>query len=118
MNKKVAKQWVEALRSGKYKQGELFLCEDEKYCCLGVLNELHPELDLAGGLVSSLYNYKRIGLDSSHGLLSNSANCDFNSYSGIVNTSTFDLSLSMLNDSGYTFDEIADIIEIEYVIGL
>lgn len=36
----VAKKWVKALRSGKYKQGRGALCEDEKYCCLGVLCEV------------------------------------------------------------------------------
>ncbi len=39
-----AKQWVAALRSGKYKQGREYLGtidgEGEKYCCLGVACEL------------------------------------------------------------------------------
>ncbi|CAB4150335.1 hypothetical protein UFOVP568_15 [uncultured Caudovirales phage] len=34
----VKAQWVEALRSGKYKQGQKFLFDDgtQSYCCLGV----------------------------------------------------------------------------------
>jgi hypothetical protein len=33
-------RWVAALRSGKYEQGEEFLRNNGKYCCLGVLCEL------------------------------------------------------------------------------
>lgn len=29
-------RWIKALRSKKYKQGERYLCEGGKYCCLGV----------------------------------------------------------------------------------
>lgn len=32
--------WLEALRSGNYKQGHKRLRRDTKYCCLGVLNEV------------------------------------------------------------------------------
>lgn len=31
-----ATQWVEALRSGEYKQTTLVLCDNYGYCCLGV----------------------------------------------------------------------------------
>lgn len=40
MKIEVAKKWVKALRSGKYKQTTGALCEDGKYCCLGVLCEV------------------------------------------------------------------------------
>lgn len=48
MNKEVKERWLEALRSGKYKQGTGKLkCQTKgelQYCCLGVLQELlHPE---------------------------------------------------------------------------
>lgn len=45
-------QWVEALRSGKYKQGPTYFERGGKYCCLGVLcviaerqTELSPAQD-------------------------------------------------------------------------
>lgn len=45
MNPKVKQAWIDALRSGKYKQGGDYLAQqqDEEiaYCCLGVLCELH-----------------------------------------------------------------------------
>ena len=37
MDPEIKRQWVEALRSGKYEQGRLFLERDGKFCCLGVL---------------------------------------------------------------------------------
>lgn len=32
--------WVNALRSGLYRQGITFLCHNNNYCCLGVLCEI------------------------------------------------------------------------------
>jgi hypothetical protein len=48
MNKNIAKKWVKALRSGKYKQGQGYLKitdheGDSCHCCLGVLCELYNE---------------------------------------------------------------------------
>ena len=43
------KLWCEALRSGEFKQGQRRLCQDNKYCCLGVachLAEKHEVVDL------------------------------------------------------------------------
>ena len=42
MRYEVAKQWVNALRSGKFTQGKGALADHarEKYCCLGVLCEI------------------------------------------------------------------------------
>jgi hypothetical protein len=48
MKKDIAKKWVKALRSGKYKQGKSFLKQfnskgQPKHCCLGVLCELYND---------------------------------------------------------------------------
>lgn len=41
MKKAIKKKWLEALRSGEYKQGRAVLrTADDKFCCLGVLCEL------------------------------------------------------------------------------
>ena len=34
---RLAKKWIDALRSGKYKQGRGQLVKGDRYCCLGVL---------------------------------------------------------------------------------
>ncbi len=46
MNKRIKKLWVEALKGGEYEQGTKLLCnqyskEYDKFCCLGVLCNLH-----------------------------------------------------------------------------
>ena len=107
MKKDVAMNWINALRSGKYQQGTKYLCYDGKYCCLGVLNELYSNLKLdkfdyvVGKSHETLPRAQIIGLSSEAGHLIGS-----------------ETSLAKLNDEGYTFDEIADITQIEYVEGL
>jgi hypothetical protein len=43
-------QWIAALRSGDYKQGKCQLYEplSHSFCCLGVLCDLHGEIDGEG----------------------------------------------------------------------
>lgn len=48
MKKEVAKKWIKALRSGKYKQGKGYLKKfndkgEPRHCCLGVLCELYND---------------------------------------------------------------------------
>jgi hypothetical protein len=44
MNKVIKKEWVERLRSGKYKQGKYRLRDsNNNYCCLGVLCEVYVD---------------------------------------------------------------------------
>ena len=43
MNPVIKAKWVAALRSGKYKQAQGSLRQGNKFCCLGVLCDLHSE---------------------------------------------------------------------------
>lgn len=44
MNKEAKQKWIDALRSGKYKQGKNCLMDTNKaYCCLGVLVKVFEE---------------------------------------------------------------------------
>lgn len=69
MNAALKAKWVDALRSGDYQQGEMFLRRDGKHCCLGVLCELAGiEISEGGGMVKGPYEkddyepiYKVIG---------------------------------------------------------
>ena len=36
----LAKEWVKALRSGEYEQGRGYLCANGAWCCLGVLHDI------------------------------------------------------------------------------
>lgn len=98
--------WVEALRSGHYKQGTGLLCKNGAYCCLGVAAELFatPETrretrdDGAirfDGAVSVAPHYVTEALDLITDTGSITSRC---------------LSLASLNDEGLTFDQIADVI--------
>lgn len=94
------KKVVEALRSGKYKQGRAFLCFIDLYCCLGIMNEI-LELDESDDYY--LRNtYEKIGLYSHKGELKQSFRDD--------NDNIFS-SLSAMNDYGWNFNQIADYIE-------
>lgn len=51
MDSLIKQEWVNALRSGKYKQGQEILKEFspsnncDLYCCLGVLREINPNVE-------------------------------------------------------------------------
>ncbi len=43
MNPEIKQKWVDALRSGKYEQGSEKLRSHQGYCCLGVLCDLYAQ---------------------------------------------------------------------------
>lgn len=69
INKELVKQWVEALRSGKYKQGRQALRNrNDEFCCLGVLCDISKntlnldwELDSNEVCESEVYTMERNG---------------------------------------------------------
>jgi hypothetical protein len=131
----LADSWIEALRSGKYIQGKEALAELTKdgningYCCLGVL-EMVVDGQVEFQRTSVGRNEPRV-TPSSEWLRKNDVrfwqNClgqqGFTDRAGNPNDNpqfyirvpdTFSpirVSIAELNDRGYTFDEIADIIE-------
>ena len=110
MNKEIADKWVEALRSGKYKQTSGFLCRvfpdgKESYCCLGVL------CDILGtpNEITKLANAK--AYDGKYNYLPESVveKCDLKTSRGVI--AHMSSNLSQINDRGESFTTIADIIE-------
>jgi hypothetical protein len=112
MNAEIKAQWIAALSSGKYKQTASILHNKLGFCCLGVLcdikdsnwtKQLHSpnfyygntfELSVLPPTVqewSGIYN-KTGGID-------------------LVNRDDDQETLASLNDSGFTFDQIADVIQ-------
>lgn len=124
MKKEIAKIWVEALRSGKYKQGVGMLAtKDNGYCCLGVLCELAEKEDIVHRIedddVDRTKDRWAFGSDAEdfNGLtLPQSVvtwagmKTDVGMYARDVLTYS---DLAQENDAGKTFAEIADIIERE-----
>lgn len=100
------KKWIEALRSGKYKQGKGFLKYKNTYCCLGVACEIFKD-ELA---------LEEIGV-SVKSFDKNSSTCpekvikhlDLYSKTGCKNN--FLTTLTTLNDNGMSFQEIANELE-------
>lgn len=119
MRESIKKKWIEALRSGKYKQGRNELKnEKDEMCCLGVLCQVYKEI----------VKKKGIGFDSNGEFIDSEGNSDKYvpsyrvwkwaglkeanpSITGEKKGIKF-LSLAQANDYGkLTFKEIAKIIE-------
>ena len=116
MDKQI-QEWVDALRSGKYKQTKGALEINGAYCCLGVLSKLNDWEHIAGVLPGNP------GSDEYEGELLNHQEVD-----GVNNTDVYGLAdellfnnnlnisdyIGMNDDDGATFKEIADQIEKDY----
>ena len=112
--------WVDALRSGKYKQTTRWLRDDDAFCCLGVACELFRQTHGDGEWVTMPDATARVFvLDNVHitkilpsrvrtalGLRGNDGEYGASSQAKRV-------SLALNNDRGMSFSEIADIIESE-----
>ena len=97
-------KWIKALRSGEYQQGQGRLCrsatDGPKFCCLGVLAEV---LEIPKVREGEVYLYKDRG----------SMILTSEEYSKVGISERMASDLMAMNDSGKTFEEIA-----EYIDGL
>lgn len=112
MKKEIADKWIAALRSGDYKQGKGALRKkDDTYCCLGVLCAI---LGIEAREPPPTGNVYTFGVDRNFGVLPTEAivAAGMHSCDGIVGT----MSLSIMNDAfgGYSFNDIANVIEREW----
>lgn len=120
MNKHIAERWVQALRSGQYKQGQGELHPDpESYCCLGVLCDLYRVEQGKGEWVAKP-NGQELGMfrapneditEIETAVLPEVVKdwAGIQDFAGeIAGTSD---SLAGLNDEGMGFPELADLIE-------
>lgn len=126
MDPEVRRRWTAALRSGEFQQGRGKLAaveetsDERRYCCLGVLCELAARdgvVTVRDGVDWVSYmdndgpmqiNYLPRAVASWAGLSSTNPRIRSINVSGDTPT------LSYLNDSGYTFDQIADVIDAEF----
>lgn len=97
--------WVAALRSGNYQQGQSWLRVGDQFCCLGVF------CDLFGG-----GQWIRKGLTYIYRYQGNELSCDILPEMCYQHGFYFGDShqLCQLNDTGNTFQQIADYIEAHY----
>jgi hypothetical protein len=109
MNPQIKQKWVDALRSGEYQQGQCYLRTNSGFCCLGVLCDLYgKENNVEWNLANNGHNYKFQEFES---YLPSSVMkwADLEYCNPPVNDE--ESTLVRLNDSGSTFEQIADVIE-------
>lgn len=110
------KKWVTALRSGKYKQSIGELQNHEGYCCLGVacdifINQKSKLLRSNGELCGTMPNSQ----PKAPKWLIN-INDEFKHLQFKYGAHTYAFLLTNLNDvEKFTFDEIADVLELVYI---
>jgi len=119
MNQELKQKWIEALRSGKYIQGQgaLRSVDEDEYCCLGVLCEYLPNVrwengddsnytavlfnELGDVTRSTLFLPGTLNVDLGLNILIREDGDSYTIYSMLM----------YMNDEGKTFNEIADYIE-------
>lgn len=100
--KEEMQEWTRLLKSGQYKQGDSEMLNESKYyCCLGV-----------AGVVCELDQALMIGSSYPSDLNTNIEGHPLWSY--LTNKKSDAYSLACANDGGFTFKEIADLIEWKY----
>lgn len=104
MKKRLKKQWIKALRSGEYKQGQHRLrSSKDEFCCLGVLCDIGLNTDWVE--TSGDNGNWGIRCRETFGIPSD---LDLHAL-GLPSQAAWDL--ACLNDVGCPFSEIADWIE-------
>lgn len=104
MDQKIKQQWVEALRSGRYRQGKGSLRAEGAYCCLGVLCDVVGEVPIDEDEDFGYDKSLPINVAEMVGL--------GDVLDPIVTVDDgYNTHLSSLNDDGLPFTKIADLIE-------
>lgn len=115
MKKSIMKRWVKALRSGKYKQTGGFLRDGDGFCCLGVLCDLAKNdtgLKWYDVLGENTRKQVYVTGETARWTLPKAVMswADMQTRSGELPEKK-KLSLVDVNDSGWSFEKIADRIE-------
>jgi hypothetical protein len=127
MKKEIADLWVKALRSGEYRQcqGALIHRDEGSFCCLGVLCDIHARTTGQGSWdperIQGYFTYsgdRQTGVDSgslpydvSVWASTNSSDPEVSLVPIPEQTSDFTTLAGLNDDHGYTFNQIADVIE-------
>lgn len=124
VNKEVLRAWVAALRSGEYQQTNGTLRRDNAFCCLGVLCDIAPNMEWSEE--GARYIGEHVAPDkkvTSPVLLPYGVS--YETFGWGLRDPVLEIvcqegqkycSLAELNDQGFTFEQIADLIEYEWVL--
>lgn len=112
MRQDIKKLWVEALRSGQYEQGSGALSCDGQYCCLGVLCEIAVEQGLELEVSTNDKGQKIFNADSAYLPTEVQEWAQLYGHNPEVLVEDYkEEKLANLNDGGFSFHQIADVIE-------
>lgn len=116
MNQEVKTKWLEALRSGEYKQGRSFLHKNGSFCCLGVLCDLYAKEKPTHGKWESVDGDDIMGFRTMETGPTNKVYlplevADWAGLSDINPAILNGMKLSTMNDMGDGFEKIAKAIE-------
>jgi hypothetical protein len=131
MNPQVKQKWIDALRSGKYDQGSEKLRSHQGFCCLGVLCDLYSHeknqgWDFRGVRETNLQPQDYWYFDGESEFLPDSVRewagmaCKNPSVRVDVTDNDdeddwfYHDEIANLNDSGYTFKELSNVIEQQF----
>lgn len=114
LHPQLKKRWVEALRSGKYKQGRQYLRDQsDQYCCLGVLCDITEKgkwYEAVSVTDRRKPVYRYVPLGRTEGTIAYLPR-DIQDKAGL--TTSTETTLAKMNDKGWSFKKIADWIERE-----
>lgn len=123
MDRELAFKWADELDSGSHIQGfgALEYVEDDepndlRQCCLGVAARMcNVDESRIETSVEKLFGKHVTEFDGNSGLLSYALYTELGMYSDngllpVTDRDRLDVSLSLLNDNGFTFSQIADLI--------
>ena len=111
MNPEIKEEWLAALRSGEYEQGQCQLrTEDNAFCCLGVLSDIMTKKNPDIHWIRDKNIWKIIDDSGCSGEILTDR---IASAAGLAHLDPrlHGTKLSSMNDSGYTFEHIANVIE-------
>lgn len=116
MNQEIKEKWVDALRSGNYKQGKSKLRNaDNTFCCLGVLCDVVNPKPWQQYSDNSWSYQSNVEILPSDLYLAAGITCTGDLKKLVHVGSTTYLTLAQMNDSGnFSFQQIADIIEEQF----
>ena len=111
MNPQIKQKWVSALRSGDYKQTQHRLRKEDGFCCLGVLCDLYIKDNNVEWEIDedNIYRYEKHFTVLPPSVVEWVGVEDSNPY--VIGVTGGLCTLAELNDSGSTFEGIADVIE-------
>ena len=110
MEKALKEKWIEALRSGKYKQGrDVLRSSDDRFCCLGVLCDISGQGQWEGeSSEAGYYYYERNGQPAEFEGINLPS---FVEHFANIEGEDQDVLTGMNDDDRLSFNEIADWIE-------